>query len=71
VPDGVGANRRGAFSATLLTDFLTRAAVAPSAPAAAASSAPAAKANARGSDKGCGIGVKRGREIITGEFRSA
>jgi hypothetical protein len=29
MPDGVGANRRGAFSATLLTDFLTRAAVAP------------------------------------------
>jgi hypothetical protein len=64
---------------TLLADFLTRAAVAPSAPgqppphrrAFCAAKTPAAKANARGSDKGCGIGVKRGREIITREFRSA
>jgi hypothetical protein len=36
-----------------------------------AAKTPAAKANARGSDKGCGIGVNRRREIITGEFRSA
>jgi hypothetical protein len=49
---------------TLLADFLNRAAVAPL-------RQPAAKANARGSDKGCGIGVKRGREIIIREFRSA
>jgi hypothetical protein len=29
------------------------------------------RVNARGSDKGCGIGVNRRREIITGAFRSA
>ena len=49
---------------TLLADFLTRAAVAPL-------RQPAAKANARGSDKGCGIGVNRRRETITREFRFA
>jgi hypothetical protein len=36
-----------------------------------AAKTPAAKADARGSDKGCVIGVNRRREIITGEFRSA
>jgi hypothetical protein len=52
----------------LQADFLTRAAVAPSALAAAASS------SARGprrQNAGCGIGVNRRCEIITGEFRSA
>jgi hypothetical protein len=64
---------------TLLTDFLTRAAVTPSAPAAAAaSSARAPRRQNAGSESQRSrlrsrlrIGVKRGREIITGEFRSA
>jgi hypothetical protein len=43
----------------------------PASGAVRAAKTPAAKVNARGSDKGCGIGVNRRREIITGEFRSA
>jgi hypothetical protein len=51
----------------LQADFLAPAAVAPSALAAAASSA----RGPRRQNAGCGIGMNRRREIITGEFRSA
>jgi hypothetical protein len=62
---------RGAFSARPADRFPEPAQQPPHRRARRAAKTPAAKVNARGSDKGCGIGVNRRREIITGAFRSA